>query len=107
MQLKVVKNVQDIWMIVMEWGMMKMVRFCNCGKDMFICQECGRDLCSYGCDQKLIVGMSAVEYVEGKGNVCKTCLSKHYLKDGEKYVRVEMIKTKIGLKGNPAYDLMM
>ena len=83
-----------------------MVRFCECGSDMFICQECANDLCSRGCDAQIISG-TASEWIEGKGNVCRKCLSMYYLKSGETYVRVEQRKSHIGLKGNPAYDLMM
>ncbi len=86
-----------------------MVKFCKCGSDMFICQHCGNDLCSNGCNTGIVANVSASEYVEDKGNVCRKCLSTYYLKNKEgKYIRVEQWKPSyISLKGNPAYDLMM
>jgi hypothetical protein len=41
------------------------MRFCeNCGADMVICQECGRDVCTKHDETK---------YVKGKGNICRDC----------------------------------
>ena len=83
-----------------------MPNFCECGSDMFICQRCGRDLCSKGCNLHLN-DLSASEWIEGKGNVCRVCLSKLYYKNKQgSYVEVEHVKP-VSLKGNPAYDLMM
>jgi len=73
---------------------------------MYICQNCGLDLCSKEHQS---------EWVEGKGNICPTCWSKQgmVLDNGKKVfeesqrTKTPIIKNQICLKGNPAYDLMM
>ncbi len=91
--------------------MSKMPRFCKCGSDMFICQECGGDKCSVGCDKAFPDKRPASEYIEGKGNVCDRCLATGYIqnKDGswKKFEKGTMNYRPINLKGNSAYDLMM
>ena len=88
-----------------------MVRFCECGSDMFICQECGGDKCSAGCNKNTNLSHSkdrpASEWVVGKGNVCDRCLAIRYCQRADK--TWERIRTgpHLSLKGNPAYDLMM
>jgi len=85
-----------------------MPRFCeSCSSDMFICQECGNDLCSRGCGQKITEGVEASAWIEGKGNVCMTCLSKNYIQTQGSWKKIENVKMPYSLKGNPAYDLMM
>ncbi len=89
-----------------------MPRFCECGNDMFICQECGGDKCSKGCDKDTNLShykdRQASEWIEGKGNVCDRCLAIRYLQKADKtWIKVEQWKPMKGLKGNPAYDLMM
>jgi len=83
-----------------------MVRFCKCGSDKFICQECANDLCSKGCDNPDPLS-KASEWIEGKGNVCAKCLRSFYVMKNGKWVKYQPVKNYPSLKGNPAYDLMM
>ena len=47
-----------------------MSRFCECGNDMYICQKCGRDLCSrdYPSEWREIPGKKF------SGNICPDCI---------------------------------
>lgn len=48
-----------------------MPAFCECGADKVICQECGRDVCSFE---------NKTKWVEGKGNVCESCQADAWAK---------------------------
>jgi len=54
-----------------------MPRFSDCCEhcDMFICQVCGRDLCS-GCQYGDRPDLANITGFKGTGNVCKDCLRK-------------------------------
>jgi len=54
-----------------------MPRFSDCCEhcDMFICQVCGRDLCS-GCQYGDRPDLTNITGFKGTGNVCKNCLRK-------------------------------
>jgi len=83
-----------------------MPRFCSkCGLDMVICQSCGKDVCSNGCD-KIHIAEQNPQWVEGKGNVCGVCQSKHCMMTQHGLIFVEPRQMWYPKPGNTAYDLM-
>jgi len=49
-----------------------MPRFCECGSDMYICQKCGRDLCSTKFPPEWRPDITKNEHA---GNVCPQCIA--------------------------------